>query len=196
MSQLADCYSDLGRHADALELHQKTLAGRKVKLGPDDPETVRSMKRVAQSLVRLGRGAEAVPILDDCIRRIATQGDVTDSTPDIFDLRLRHFEKIKDAPGCRATAEMWEKLTRRDADSLYNAACFRAVTAAVVGQSPSADAPRLAKDEADRAMMWLRHAVAAGFNNMPHLLNDSDLAPLRGRADYADLLWEFADRGN
>ena len=25
-------------------------------------------------------------------------------------LRLRHFEKAKDAAGCRATAELWEKM--------------------------------------------------------------------------------------
>ena len=85
-------------------------------------------------------------------------------------LRLRHFEKTKDAAGCRATAEMWEKLKRTDAGSLYNAACWRAVTAAVIEhdpKTPGADASRLAREEADRAMAWLKQAVAAGYERRP-----------------------------
>ncbi len=31
---------------------------------------------------------------------------------------------------------MWEKLNRTDADSLYNAACFRAIAAAVQVKTP------------------------------------------------------------
>ena len=46
-------------------------------------------------------------------------------------LRLRHFEKARDAAGCRQTAQMWEKLKRTDTDSLYNSTRMRAVTAAV-----------------------------------------------------------------
>jgi hypothetical protein len=53
--------------------------------------------------------------------------------------RLRKFGRRKDPVGCRQTAEMWEKLNRADADSLYNAACMRAVTAAVLR---AADYPR------------------------------------------------------
>jgi hypothetical protein len=108
-------------------------------------------------------------------------------------LRLQYFEKSKDAAGCRETAEMWEKLNRADADSLYEAACFRAITAAVAGQAPDTGAARLATDDADRAMAWLRKAIAAGYRDIPHLLKDSDLAALRGRSDYADLLWDLAE---
>ena len=81
---------------------------------------------------------------------------------------LRRFEKTKDAVGCRERAEMWEKLNRTDACSLYNAACYRAVTAAVLKQNPktlAADAARLAEEEANRAMVWLKQAVAAGYKN-------------------------------
>jgi hypothetical protein len=45
---------------------------------------------------------------------------------------LRAFAKQKDASGCRQTAEMWERLERKDADSLYSTARFRAVTASVL----------------------------------------------------------------
>jgi len=44
-----------------------------------------------------------------------------------------------------------------------------------------------------RAVDMLCRAIAKGYTDIPHLLADADLAPLRGRADYADLLWDLAD---
>jgi hypothetical protein len=109
--------------------------------------------------------------------------------PSVFDLRLRHFGKVKDPAGCRQTAEMWEKLNRTDTPSLYTAACMRAVTAAVLNGSktPGADATRLAKEEADRAMAWLKQAIAAGYKDVAHIKEDKDLDSLRERDDFEKL---------
>ena len=104
-------------------------------------------------------------------------------------LRLRHFAKAQDGAGCRTTAEMWEGLKRSDAGSLYDAACFRAVTAAVLraaGRSEAAD--READAEAERAMAWLKQAVAAGYTDAARLKRDKDLDALRGRPDFEKLL--------
>jgi hypothetical protein len=43
------------------------------------------------------------------------------------------------------------------------------------------------------AVALLRRSVAAGFRDTPLLLTDNDLAALRGRADYAELLWDLAE---
>ena len=88
---------------------------------------------------------------------------------------------------------MWEKLNRTDADSLYNAACFRAVTAAVQAKNPAADSRRagIAKDDADRAMQWLHKAVQAGYKDAAHMKKDPDLDPLRERADFKKLVAEL-----
>ena len=86
---------------------------------------------------------------------------------------------------------MWEKLNRTDADSLYNAACIRAVTAAVQAKNPAADAARLARDDADRAMQWLHKAVKAGWKDAAHTKKDTDLDALRERADFKKLLAEL-----
>ena len=88
-------------------------------------------------------------------------------------------------------AEMLEKLNRTDADSLYNAACLRAVTAAVQAKNPAADAAKLAQDEADRAMQWLHKAVQAGYKDAAHMKKDTDLDPLREREDFKKLLAEM-----
>jgi hypothetical protein len=39
----------------------------------------------------------------------------------------------------------------------------------------------------------MRWRLARVYTDIPHLLADADLAPLRRRADYADLLWDIAD---
>jgi hypothetical protein len=140
----------------------------------------------------------AASSLHDCLRR--AEGKVVDPSlvPGVFDLRLRVFEKQKDAPGCRQTAEMWERLDRKDADSLYSAACFRAVTAGVLrssGQMP--EAGKQAGAEVDKALNWLTRAVAAGYNTPRHLAQmtqDHDLDVLRNRADFRHLLAELLDR--
>ena len=141
MFNLASCYTDLGRHADALKLCEETLALQKAKLGPDHPDTLMSMCRVASSLVDLDRSAEAWPIIVECLKRAEGQPVHPSVIWRLLKLRLRHFQTAKDATGCRATAEMWEKLERTDASGLYGAACWRAVTAAV-DRARSEDAER------------------------------------------------------
>ena len=109
--------------------------------------------------------------------------------PSVIDLRLRHFQKAKDAAGCRATTEMWEKLKRTDAASLYIAAWMRAVTAAVIrADDNSVDSEKVAAVEADRAMVWLEKAVAAGFRNAALMKGDQDLDALRDRDDFKKIL--------
>jgi tetratricopeptide (TPR) repeat protein len=189
MNNLANSYADLGRREEALKLFQETLALRKAKLGPDHPDTFMSMWGVAGELAKLDRGAEAVALIDDCLRRAS--GKVVDPglVPAVIDIRIRHFEKSKDAAGCRATAEIWENLDRTDSGSLYIAARYRAVTAAVVRvKDKSAAGPTHARSEADQAMTWLKKAVAAGYRDAKNMKEDKDLAVLRDREDFKALL--------
>ncbi len=188
MNNLATSYTALGQYADALALHEQTLALRKGRLGPDHPDTLLSMGNVAVSLAQAGRPAEAIPMIDDCVRRAAGKVVAPGMLAGLLNLRLRHFQHHRDAAGCRASAEMWEKLARRDAASLYDAACFRAVTAQVFRATDA----KQANAEANCAMMWLRQAVAAGYANVARLIADRDLAVLRGRADFQELLAELS----
>jgi hypothetical protein len=192
MHNLANSYAKFDRHAEALKLHEETLALREAKLGPTHPDTLRSLKARAECLVKLDRGAEAVPVIDDCMRRSAGQVVYPKLIPGVLDLRLRHFEKAKDAAGCRTTAEMWEKLQRTDAESLYQAAVCRAVTADVLLKTPGLpDAARQAREEADLAMGWLRKAIAKGYKDVAKLKQNKDLDALSDRADFQELLAEL-----
>ncbi|HEX4592241.1 MAG TPA: hypothetical protein VH120_20065, partial [Gemmataceae bacterium] len=58
-------------------------------------------------------------------------------------------------------------------------------------KTPAADAPRLAKAEADQAMEWLHQAVAGGYRNVVHIEKDTDLDALRGRDDFKQLVAEL-----
>src|SRR5262249_5547274 len=72
--------------------------------------------------------------------------------------RLRGFANARDAAGCLAAAAEYETLKRTGAPALYNAACHRAIGAAVIREdlkTPKADAARLATEQADLAMAWL-----------------------------------------
>jgi hypothetical protein len=151
---------------------------------------------VAESLARLQRGAEALPLIDECFRRGAGKVfDQPDPLTGVMVLRLRHFEKARDAAGLRETAEMWEALNRTDADSLYNAACLRAVTAAVLREVDSSpEGVRQADAEADRAMAWLNQAVAAGYPHAAHMKQDRDLDALRDRPDFQKLVARLEGR--
>jgi serine/threonine protein kinase len=188
---VATSCSDLGRHAEALPLFKETLEYLRKKHGPDHPHVLLNMANVAMNLVQLDRAAAAVPFIDEYVPRAAGKPLPPELVPHLVDLRLRHFANIKDAASCRGTAEMWEKLNRTDADSLYAAARMRAVTAAVIKKDPrisNTEASRLATEEADRAMEWLRKAAAAGYKNVEHMLKDNDLDALRDRKDLKELL--------
>ncbi len=192
MNNLANSYAALNRPDDALKLREEVLAIQKRVLPKDHPDTLMSMVNLAASLLRLDRGVEAIPLLDEFLAKARTSPAVDlRLIPVALSLRAKHFQKTGDPAGCRATAEMWEKLNRTDADSLYNAACFRAVTAAVQAKTPGADAARLAKDDADRAMSWLLKAVQAGYKDSAHMRKDTDLDPLREREDFKTLLAEL-----
>jgi serine/threonine protein kinase/tetratricopeptide (TPR) repeat protein len=192
MNSLALSYVALGRHTDALRLLEQTLALRKARLGPDHPDTLVSMWGVADSLVKLDRGVEAVPVIDECAQRAAGKVVHPGLLQGLMDLRLRHFSKSKDATGCRQTAETWENLKRTDANSLYNAGRYRAVTAAVFRaaeeSSQSGQRAAAADAEADRAMAWLKQAIAAGYKNAARLKQDKALDALRNRADFTRLV--------
>jgi serine/threonine protein kinase/tetratricopeptide (TPR) repeat protein len=186
---LAKTYVLIGQHKEALALREKILSLRKEQLGPDDPQTLASIYELAESLIACDRGAEAVTLIDDCLQNV--EGKTVDPRliPALFDLRFRHFAEQKDAAACRATAEMWERLNRTDAESLYSAACYRAATAAVLRETDkSAKSDENVAAEADRALNWLSKSVAAGFSDVARIEKDEKLAILRDRDDFQRLI--------
>ena len=59
MSNLATCYAQTSRHAEALKLREETWAKRQTILGPDQPDALASDNAVANSYETLGRSRAA-----------------------------------------------------------------------------------------------------------------------------------------
>jgi serine/threonine protein kinase/tetratricopeptide (TPR) repeat protein len=73
----------------------------------------------------------------------------------------------------------------------YNIACVFAVSSAAAendGKLAPADRTRLKAQYADRAMEFLRQAVALGYQEIPQLNGDPELASLRSREDFQKLV--------
>jgi hypothetical protein len=71
-------------------------------------------------------------------------------------------------------------------------ACFHAVLSDLAGRPGSGVSAGEGRIEADRAMHWLRDAVAAGFRDHARIRTDTDLDPLRQRPDFQLLMLDLA----
>lgn len=186
MHNLAATYFMVGKRDLAVPLYEETLQLRKVKLGPQHPDTLVTSLDLANVRENMHRDGEAIALIDECIRLAGPAVIDPKLVPRVFLMRLRLFQKKKDAAGYLQTATMWENLehANRGADYFYNAACFRAVAAALMrAEKNSASATQQAGAEADRAMEWLKKAIAAGYRDVANMIEDQDLESLRGRAD-------------
>jgi serine/threonine protein kinase len=137
MSSLAVCYRCLGRHDEALQLIEKAIALQRTQLGADHPDTLGSMHNLACIRFALGQHQEGLKIYREVLgQRQAKLGvshpDILNSIREMAGLRLRDYARTGDPAGCRAMAEMCEKLQPSDPASLYDVACDRAVTAAAM----------------------------------------------------------------
>jgi tetratricopeptide (TPR) repeat protein len=194
MQSLAYTYDALGRHAEALELREKSLGPQKARLGPDHPDTLANMHGLANNYSALGRHAEALTLHEEtlALRRAKLGLDHPDtlvSRISVARCLVQLGRGAEAAADCRRAAETWEKLGVSDATTLYDAACFRAITAAALcAADQSLAGAQQAEAEADRAMAWLERAVAAGFRNAAWMAEDRDLDALRHRADFKELL--------
>jgi serine/threonine protein kinase/tetratricopeptide (TPR) repeat protein len=188
MNSLANSYYDLRRYADALPLLVETLAARKRVFPVDHPDTLKSLNNLALCYAALNRHAEALPLIVEFVAKADRPGISPRLISHAIRLRFECCQKLGDPAGCRATAEIWERRNQTDARSLYNAACFRAATAALQARATGADAERLAKEDADKATAWLTKAVAAGYTDAARLKKDSDLDFLRDRQDFKQVL--------
>jgi tetratricopeptide (TPR) repeat protein len=193
MNSLAICYAMAGQNERALKLREETLALRKAKLGPDHPDTLTCMGDLASSYASAGQNERALWLYEETLAsqkaKLRPNHPATLYTRlNIAGIKSKLGRAAEGAADCREATEAFEKLNRTDAGSLYNAACFRALLAAALrGGTPSADSTKRAHEEADRAMTWLKKAVAAGYHNAAQMSKDQDLDALRDRDDFKKL---------
>ena len=67
MNNLASTYRNQGRWTEAEKLHVQVVVTRKMVLGPEHPDTLTSMWNLSHALNGLGRHAEALSMLQECV---------------------------------------------------------------------------------------------------------------------------------
>ena len=153
-----------------------------------------SMSNLAISYADAGQNERALKLHEETLAlRKAKLGpdhpDTLGTRLGIAGIKVKLGRAAEAAADCRQATEAFEKRNVTDSGSLYSAACFRAVLAAAMrGGDPSAESTKQANEEAERAMTWLKRAVAAEYHNAAHMSNDHDLDALRDRADFKKLL--------
>jgi serine/threonine protein kinase len=137
------------------------------------------------ALSRLGRQVEAIAALDSAAEFARGR--------ELLDLRAARAAKqaaFGDTSKAVAEADELAKLEPLNGGELYNLACTYSVAAG------RAEEPRRTQ-YADRAMALLRKSVDRGYDDLGHLRErDTDLQPLRGRADFAELVKSMTEKLN
>jgi tetratricopeptide (TPR) repeat protein len=73
MLGLANGYTVVERHAEALEVFAQTLAIQKAKLGPDHPDTLLTMNNLGSSYTALGRHEDALALRQETLKLMSTK---------------------------------------------------------------------------------------------------------------------------
>jgi serine/threonine protein kinase/tetratricopeptide (TPR) repeat protein len=183
MIYLAISYTDVGRNADALKLCEEALALQKARLGPDHPDTLTSMDNLATSYATLGRHADALKLREEtlALRKGKLGPEHPKTLRSMTTLAVSYALAGRHQDALRLLEERQSLQARRGPelpDSLYDIACVHA-TIAKSGDHAA---------EAGVAMEWLKRAVASGWKNAQLMKTDPDLAALRNRDDFKQLI--------
>jgi hypothetical protein len=90
------------------------------------------------------------------------------------------------------SASILERMPMLATRDRYNLTCLHAKLAGLAALPGSGITVAKGRAEADRAMHWLRQAVATGYRNVALMQRDPDLDPLRSRPDFQLLMMDLA----
>jgi serine/threonine-protein kinase len=201
---LASIYHRAGRRAEAEPPYRRARALRE-KLVAERPEVSVYRSELAKYetglgtlLVESGRAREAEPMLkraEENLERLIREDPKVAEYREPLAAALGGLGKLYRESGRTAEAmrafrrarEVLEKSPPLGGAGLYHLAGVQAQCAALrtaAGERPTEDEEAGRRGALDRAMDTLRRAVAAGFQDADRLRQDTNLDPLRSRADF------------
>jgi tetratricopeptide (TPR) repeat protein len=164
-------------------------------LGRCQMELARAAELAGQMDIALARYDKAIATLDEAVskgyeaaRKVAVAARIG-----------RAITLAKQGNHARATEEV-EAVARRDGltnGNVYDLACLCSRSSAAAGQDDrlsAADRARLKAHHAERAMGFLRKAVAKGYRKPAVMRTDHDLDAIRDREDFRKLLADIAEQ--
>jgi serine/threonine protein kinase len=211
-SSLADTHNSMGNlllnsgqpqaalaaFGKALELYQG-LAGA----DPKDPD---SRRRVGMTLNNIGEAQTKSGLLPEAVAALERARDLHEGLakahPTVTDYRgglafslsglgraqQRAGRAAAAAASLRRAVELRGGLPTLSLEARYDLACNQALLAALADDPASGLTAAEGRDAADKAVDQLRRAVAAGYAGLDKLRADPDLAALRPRPDFRQLV--------
>jgi tetratricopeptide (TPR) repeat protein len=167
MGNLGDALRDLGRLDQSLEIMKRALV-------------------VSDRLARENPGAHHYQ------RAKASSQIVTASLLNQMGRRSESAKAYEDA------LASYEAVSPKNSGVIFNIACAHACLASLIGEEPGLTPPRraVAARHLEDAMSALRRAVDTGYRNPKFFTSDPDLAPLRSRPDFQQLVAELVFEGD
>jgi serine/threonine-protein kinase len=201
-----------GKLTEALAAYNRAIAIREklVKANPNvtqyQYDLARSHNSIGWVLRQTGRPVEALAAKDRAmeILRKLVEADPSDiyfqsylaGSLSAAGSLQRKTGRVADAvASIRQSVTISERLPILPSVDRYNLACAHAQLADIAAEPGSGMTAAEGRDEAERAMHWLRQAVAAGYRNVALMRRDADIDPLRSRPDFQLLMMdlEFPD---
>jgi serine/threonine-protein kinase len=215
-ARLAEVFSDLGsdlstagRQTEALDAEERALAIHE-RLAADSPANTDYQHMIASHRTAMGWILKGLGRREEALRSLTPAREVLERLvadhPDnaLFRRELAQcvafLGTIEQELGRRDQAsrtlgfarELYERLPD-DPINLYNLACIDSRLSVPVGPDPTDKAERVRGDAcAAAAIAALRRAVAIGYYGVESLRTDPDLAPLRSRGDFQQILLDAA----
>jgi serine/threonine-protein kinase len=214
-SDLAECQNTTawllkrnGKLTEALHEFERELAIRQ-KLVDANPSVTQFQSDLATSysdictlLRSAGNPAEA---LSASARALAIQQKLVDTNPSVTQfqsnlantylnigaLRQNARQTAEAVASFRQAIATYERLRTQRVFDMYNCACAYSLLSGVAVERGSGMTAAEGPPMGDRAMQWLRRAIAAGYGNIANMRTDSDLDPLRSRSDFQLLLMDL-----
>jgi tetratricopeptide (TPR) repeat protein len=200
-ANLGVALAELGRPEEGAEAHGRAVAILARLVGAH-PERVDLRSRLggmlndqAMSLGAAGRHEEAVALYQQALVEQRRAFERAPGMPVVRRSLSNHLgglahelrilrRPVEAADATRRRAALWPN----DAGELYDAACELALCVPLLDDTARRDAL------ADAAVDVLRRAIAAGWRDASHTARDPDLAALRDRTDFRELLRSLGDR--
>jgi tetratricopeptide (TPR) repeat protein len=208
---LSHACRDTGRPAEAEQALRRAAELRR-KLAEDFPNTPHNraelgyyLSRLAECALRRGDAAEARPLVEESIKQLQQALSATPENPgwlgylrDAHTTRAEVFLGLGQPDEAARLITALTELPSADARDWLRAGSVLARSAAMVEKddAPAGDRRRQqARAYADRAIACLREAIRKGYRDRTSLETDENLAVLRPRGDFKELLDGIAERG-
>jgi tetratricopeptide (TPR) repeat protein len=202
---LGVAYSYQGQHEQAEKAQQQALEvfQKLAKEHEQVPEFAYDVGKcyfeLARSAEHSGRAGEALAKCDQAIEvleRVVAQGYLVGRIM-LTEARIKRAAALA-RRGDHALATQEAEAISREGNlssvQIYNIGCVHARASVTVERDPKLqplDHARLKSQYSDRAMDFLRQAIAKGYRNPDAIGKDPDVDPLRAREDFRTLLAEL-----